>query len=209
MTPQHLLPTLLTMDQEARSDRSRATILATALRLFSSQGYRATSVREIADAAGVSTGNLYHHFNDKEAIFTAVLNQYFAASTQSSFPLNRALQQGRFPDNLEILGSAVREIVSTWRDHIRLMYVDVIEFGGSNIARMYKQFPRAITLHEPPHLRGDLEPDRAVQIAVRVFFNHFLPSTLFGIEDKPPRSDERIIRELSGVLRDGMAPREK
>ena len=38
------------MKQAARSERSRAQILAAALRLFSSQGYRGTNMREIAEA---------------------------------------------------------------------------------------------------------------------------------------------------------------
>lgn len=194
------------MQQDARSDRSRTVILENALRLFSSQGYRATSVREIADAAGVSTGNLYHHFSDKEAIFTAVLNQYFAASSDPSFPLNRAVHQGTFPDNLEQIGLAVRDIVTAWRDHIRLMYVDVIEFNGTNIARMYRQLGPGVfgPGDHPPSVREEIDPDRAVRIAIRVFFNHFTLATLFGIRDTTPRSDERVIRELSLVLREGL-----
>ena len=63
------------MKQEARSERSRTHILAAALRLFSSQGYRGTNMREIAQAAGVSTGNVYHQFADKEAIFRTLLDE--------------------------------------------------------------------------------------------------------------------------------------
>ncbi len=43
------------MNQEERSERSRTQILRAALTLFSSQGYRATSMRDIARAARVST----------------------------------------------------------------------------------------------------------------------------------------------------------
>ena len=63
------------MKQAARSERSRTQILAAALRLFSSQGYRGTNMREIAEAAGVSTGNVYHQFDDKEAIFQTLLDE--------------------------------------------------------------------------------------------------------------------------------------
>jgi pimeloyl-ACP methyl ester carboxylesterase len=46
------------MPQEQRSERSRGQILDAALRLFSRQGYRGTSMREIALAAKLSTGNV-------------------------------------------------------------------------------------------------------------------------------------------------------
>src|SRR6185295_1396810 len=55
---------LAAMQQAERSERSRALILEAALRLFSARGYRGTSIRDIADGAGVTTGNLYHQFPD-------------------------------------------------------------------------------------------------------------------------------------------------
>ncbi|HUR83000.1 MAG TPA: helix-turn-helix domain-containing protein, partial [Thermoanaerobaculia bacterium] len=47
------------MQREEKSERSRHAVLDAALHLFASQGYRATTMREIADEAGVSTGNVY------------------------------------------------------------------------------------------------------------------------------------------------------
>jgi AcrR family transcriptional regulator len=82
------------MNQEERSERSRAQILEAALKLFSHRGYGATSVRDIAEDAGVSKGNVYHHFTDKETIFRELLDQYFRAMSNPEFPFNRALAEG-------------------------------------------------------------------------------------------------------------------
>ena len=41
--------------------------------LFAQKGYRATTVREIADAAGILSGSLYHHFDSKESIGDEIL----------------------------------------------------------------------------------------------------------------------------------------
>jgi AcrR family transcriptional regulator len=59
------------MLQEERSERSRSQIFESALKLFSHRGYGATSVNDIAEEAGLSKGNVYHHFPDKETIRTA------------------------------------------------------------------------------------------------------------------------------------------
>src|SRR5512144_1176913 len=99
------------MQQEQRSERSRTQILDAALKLFSHRGYGATSVQDIADAASLSKGNVYHHFEDKESIFRELLDRYFHALSQPDFPFNRALAAGEFPDNLEQLGRAARETV--------------------------------------------------------------------------------------------------
>src|ERR1043166_9502549 len=97
------------MSQDERSTNSRKQILESALKLFSHHGYGATSVRDIAEAAGVSKGNVYHHFPDKETIFRALLNQYFDAMSTPEFPFNQALARGTFPENLEDIGRAARE----------------------------------------------------------------------------------------------------
>ncbi|HYM59877.1 MAG TPA: helix-turn-helix domain-containing protein, partial [Thermoanaerobaculia bacterium] len=103
-------------------------LLDAALRLFSKQGYRTTTVRDIAEAAGVSTGNLYHHFEDKEAIFRTLLDEYREITMSNRFPLMRALNSGVFPHNLEELGYAARDSVRLFRGYMVLHYVDAIEF---------------------------------------------------------------------------------
>ncbi len=44
--------------------------------LFAQKGYRATTVREIADAAGILSGSLYHHFDSKESIGDEILARF-------------------------------------------------------------------------------------------------------------------------------------
>jgi len=60
---------------EAAQDR-RELILSTAAEMFASKGLRATTVRGIADAVGVFSGSLYHHFPSKDAILEEVLRRY-------------------------------------------------------------------------------------------------------------------------------------
>src|SRR5574342_631107 len=103
------------MQQEERSERSRTALLDAALALFSHQGYRATSVRDIAERAGTSPGSVYHHFRDKERIFQTLLEQFWEAASAPSFPLNRIFEEGAFPDDLPAIGRAAREMVATWR----------------------------------------------------------------------------------------------
>jgi AcrR family transcriptional regulator len=55
-----------------RGDRTRQRLVEAARHLFTMHGYAATGTPEIARAAGVSRGSLYHHFADKRALFAAV-----------------------------------------------------------------------------------------------------------------------------------------
>lgn len=63
---------------EVVSER-RTLILSIAARLFALRGYSATTVRDIADEAGILSGSLYHHFASKEAIIREILEDYLNA----------------------------------------------------------------------------------------------------------------------------------
>lgn len=58
------------------SQERRELILTRAAELFARKGVAATTVREIADAVGVLSGSLYHHFESKDAIVAEILNGY-------------------------------------------------------------------------------------------------------------------------------------
>jgi AcrR family transcriptional regulator len=54
----------------------REELLAIAARLFAEKGFRNTTVRDIADAAGILSGSLYHHFDSKESMVDEILSSF-------------------------------------------------------------------------------------------------------------------------------------
>jgi AcrR family transcriptional regulator len=54
----------------------RQELLAIAARLFAERGFKNTTVRDIADAAGILSGSLYHHFDSKESIVDELLDSF-------------------------------------------------------------------------------------------------------------------------------------
>jgi AcrR family transcriptional regulator len=63
------------MLRSQHAEATRRAVLAAARSLFGRNGYAQTSVDEIADAARVTKGAVYHHFASKEALFRAVYAQ--------------------------------------------------------------------------------------------------------------------------------------
>jgi TetR/AcrR family transcriptional regulator, cholesterol catabolism regulator len=57
----------------------RGELLDIAARLFAERGLRATTVRDIADAAGILSGSLYHHFDSKESMVDEILRGFLDA----------------------------------------------------------------------------------------------------------------------------------
>jgi AcrR family transcriptional regulator len=61
--------------QSERSAATRGALVAAARRLFAERGYAAVGTPEVAAAAGVTRGALYHQFADKSDLFLAVYEQ--------------------------------------------------------------------------------------------------------------------------------------
>src|SRR3954471_4701394 len=64
---------------ETTSTTRREELLAIAARLFAERGFKNTTVRDIADAAGILSGSLYHHFDSKEAMVDELLDSFQTA----------------------------------------------------------------------------------------------------------------------------------
>ncbi|WP_223199423.1 TetR/AcrR family transcriptional regulator [Solihabitans fulvus] len=58
------------------SSARREELLAIAAEMFAAQGFLATTVREIADTAGILSGSLYHHFDSKESMVDEILRDF-------------------------------------------------------------------------------------------------------------------------------------
>lgn len=61
--------------KERLTDRKRAAIVQAAVEAFQQYGYYAASINGIAEAAGVSKRTLYNHFDSKEALFDAIIEE--------------------------------------------------------------------------------------------------------------------------------------
>lgn len=84
-----------------RAEATRSALIKAARALFATKGYADTSTPEIVTAAGVTRGALYHHFEDKLALFRAVVAEEFRATadqieaaSQSPASALDALKQG-------------------------------------------------------------------------------------------------------------------
>ena len=198
--------------QEQRSQRSRGQILRAALTLFSSFGYHGTSMRDIADKAGVSTGNVYHQFADKETIFRTLLEQYWEALARPELPLNKALAEGAFPNDLAKLARASRESINKYRRYVALIYVDVVEFDGRHIRRFYADMAgRFQAFLESDtgragldQLRDGVSPLTAIMTASRFFLQYYSVELLFRVPNHFGVDDETALNQAVDLMKFGM-----
>ena len=97
--------------ERSASDR-RAEILRLAAGLFAERGFKATTVRDIAEAAGVLSGSLYHHFDSKESIIEELLREYVDELLSD---YRRIIAEGGSPR--EVLSRLANSIFASFAEH--------------------------------------------------------------------------------------------
>src|SRR5690242_15261500 len=147
------------------SGTRRTEILQTAASLIASSGLR-TSLQEIADAAGILPGSLYHHFESKEAILVELLHRYHAdldrIAQQAQSKLDDPASRSAF-DQIVDLSAAIAQLAVT---HGAALQMTFYEGHGPNkeLTALAQQRPTAIMEAMVQTLRaarwsGYLRPD--------------------------------------------------
>ena len=71
-------------DGISKSDKKIVTIANTAAKLFSSKGYVATSMEDVAAAAKISKGAIYYYFSTKDEILDYILSTFMGAVLENA-----------------------------------------------------------------------------------------------------------------------------
>jgi AcrR family transcriptional regulator len=95
---------------DRRKQRTRQAVMTTAMRLFRRHGFDAVTMEQIAEAADIAKGTLYHYFPAKEAILAASLDELSLARNAERLTRMRALAdtRSRLTTSLAELIDAVR-----------------------------------------------------------------------------------------------------
>jgi AcrR family transcriptional regulator len=203
--------------QAARSEISTGKVLDAALDLFSTQGYGATSMRQIAEACEQSVGNLYHHFGSKEAIFQRLIDTYWKLVLDPGRQLQQTFESANFPDDLEDLAAAIEKSVEDFQPYIMLVFIDVIEFNGKHIRSFFEtmaeRFQEAYSASFEERKKdgrlGEVDPMVAVMVATRWLFYFFTVEKCFGVPMHFGMDTSQAVDEFIRIVRYGVLPREE
>lgn len=186
-------------------------ILAAASSLFTRKGYNGTSTRDIAAEAGVSLGNIYNYFGTKEEIFVRLLAKYEKEYFSPGQPLIKALASTAFPDNIEGLGFASREMVEKFSAYILLIYVDVVEFEAKHVNKMFSRMRlgyaaalKAGAGKAKSRIAADIDPVGALMMVTWNYFNYFIMEKLFKVKGHYGLADEQAVKLFARVFKRGI-----
>ena len=124
-------------------ERRREDILSAAKRVFADKGFHATTIGDVAKAAGISYGSVYWYFDSKDALFHALMDsEELALRTH----IDAAVGSDPGADAEELFRTSVRatfEFFEADRDMVKLLFRDSLVLGerfDRHLAGIYEGF---------------------------------------------------------------------
>ncbi len=189
--------------------QTRAKVLAAARRLFSEQGYEGATIRDIAAAAGMSTGAVFANFTDKSDLFREIMLSDLDLLLQE---MSEAAKKGRSAEDALVriftAGYAfykgqlplARAMFSVSWSPIEGKTVRNLESVTRIVELMGEQLTQAIE-------HGELSQEADVKLRSQMLFDAYLsnyPQAIYGgwsLEALQARSKDQIRILLAGAKR--------
>lgn len=197
----------------ARPSR-RDQVLQAARTLFIRNGYRGTSLRDIAREAHLTMGAIYHHFRNKEDLYLAVLHDN--RILPYILRLGGLVASPEFPENLEEVGREIWQAARENKDFFKLVYVDILEFGGRNVKPLVQEMRAATVTFAEGLLRervargemADLHPQVVLRCLTDTFLHYYLEEMMLekSLAAEVGLDDEEVARQLARILLHGIRP---
>lgn len=128
------MPTKVTPRPATKREQREASVenlLAAALRLFVSQGYRHTSVEQIAEEAGLTKGAVYFYFKNKENLLLTLLDRVEEIVVDRMVQRVSAAQPGATDKLIAFIHGQAALGVEAW-ESVLLLILMSLEFGGQD-----------------------------------------------------------------------------
>lgn len=191
-----------------KGQQTREQLLAAALQQFAAQGYHGTSMRQIAEAAGLAVGGIYNHFASKEEILKAVILTYHPLTLVA--PLLAELEG----ESLEaLLRTAAHRLYMAAKAHpalLSVLFIELFECQGAHLPELAETLlPNLMAFAQRLQ---DLQPAFAKQpplLVLRTFIGAlvgFLITELFLTKVLPPTTQLGTIDDAVDLLLQGLHP---
>lgn len=182
-------------------------IIQTAIELFTVQGFKATTTKEIALKSGVAEGLIFYYFKDKNELLNHLIREFsFIGSMQEEMrellemdPVPALIQMGHLFSNF--LSCNKSFLLFIWSPEM-VQNEDVSEKVVDLIHSMSGQ----ITIHLTRAVSSLVEKQK-IELATSMFFSTLLTHFLVGerISDDPPFENDNYIEDVVNLILKGLA----
>lgn len=149
----------------------RQAILRTAERFFLDKGYDQTSMKEVAKQIGISVGNVYRYFPNKEALFQAIISPALMGMEQLvARHENPEPEEGFRP---EMIGQISVVLSALLLEHRQSMLILYYKSEGTPFASFKESLIKQFGEHVLSHLEGNSMDKRVAEPIAIAFLDGF------------------------------------
>lgn len=172
----------LAIERENRTTRSdtRARLLVAALELFSKNGFDASTMRDLAQFAGIKAPAIYNHFKSKEALLGEAL-------LWAMEDFNERVLGPRAPEE-----SDIKALEGILERHIRYQLENPVIARAFDILMAHNLLQRV----------GEIKFQQAIQDRLRLYLREVTKLVSLLIEDAPVKADYRILSSAISTMYD-------
>jgi AcrR family transcriptional regulator len=204
-------PVIAKTQRQLQGEQTRQQIIEAATQLFVRKGFYGTSIADLARAVGLTKGALYHHFENKDAIFFAVIET--VRSTWHEAVVRDVLKVKDAPSRMAVLIDAHSRLVSENKTLCLVLNGLITEMEGVNPAfltallEIYTELANFIGLivkkgQEAGQVRPDLDAE-LIAISVVGMLREIGCSQMFNRMDVDCVALTETLKQL---LLDGLQP---
>ena len=195
-----------------KKERTRQAVVDAAYSLIIEQGYAATSMRQIAERAGLALGSIYNHFASKDEVFRAIIEERHPFFQM--LPLLNAVEGKTVEEFVRRAAHTLVDELGRNPDFLNLMLIEIVEFKGEHVPQVFgKIFPMVLPLAKRfAGLEGGLQhipPPVLMRAFLGMFFSFYITEILIGpvmpVEMRVNALDHFVDIFLRGILAENPA----
>ncbi|MFW5801209.1 MAG: TetR/AcrR family transcriptional regulator [Spirochaeta sp.] len=157
-----------------RDPGKRRLILRTALQVFGAKGYSSTTIKDIAESAGIATGTVYTYFSDKDELF-----------------------RSSFEESWSEFHTGMEHILASESD-VELSVTRIIDFGFDLLVDLY---PLVRGMYTQANLQDMISPHlERLSLVLEKYFAAHSSMQLFSIDDDPELQRFFLKLVIAGIL---------
>ena len=160
-----------------KKERTQQAIEQAAYELFMGHGFNATSMRQIAERAGLALGGIYNHYGGKEEIFRAIILKRHPYKQILPLILKA---KGRTPEeSFRNAAQAALSELGKRPDFLKLMFIEAVEFNGKHISLIMREIlPQVMPVFEELAARQkslrQIGPVLLIRSFIAMVFSYYL-----------------------------------
>jgi TetR/AcrR family transcriptional regulator len=187
-------------------------LLEIAMNAFSRRGFKGTTTKEIAAAAGVTEAVIFQHFPSKETLYSAVLDSHLETADEQGWiaEVNGCMECN---DDEGLFRSFIRRIISSYRNDPmlnRVILFAALEGHAQGLVRMRKQFApiferllEYIARRQREGALIDCDP-QAIMVSLGGIAHQYGLITQIFRAPVPEISDEEMAQSFTRILLHGL-----